>query len=131
MVEVPKISTDDQARPTLADQLGVKGVEELLAELAAVVGKAMSVDEFCERNRMARSTYHDMQSRDIGPAEMRDGRYVRISPEAELRWRRMMENPTPKQAAAIEDSRVKLRQRAREAAKASVASERHISKRRA
>ncbi len=131
MTEAPKITTDDQAAPTLIDQLGVKSLEELLTQLVAVVGKAMSVDEFCERNRMARSTYHEMQSRDIGPAEMRDGRYVRISPEAELRWRRMMENPTPEQAAAVDASRVKLRQRARAAATASVASERHISKRQA
>ena len=129
MAEARRIDTDYQARPTLLEQFGVKSLEELLLRFAAAMGNAMSVDEFCRRNLMVRSTYHGMQRRGVGPAEMRDGRYVRISPEAELRWRRMMENPTPEQAVAIEASRVKLRQRARAAASAAVASEHHVSKR--
>ena len=100
-----------------------------MSEQTALVERAMTISEFCQRNNMAGSTYHALKNGGVGPAEMRFGRWVRISPEAELHWRRMMENPTPEQAAAIAASRVKLRQRAREAARAAVASKHHVSKR--
>ncbi len=85
-----------------------------------------TVDEFCRRHGVSKTTYYEMQKQGIGPREMRFGRIVRISPAAEADWIRATENPT----AAIEASRAKLRQRARAAAAASVAGANHVSKRR-
>ena len=52
--------------------------------------RALTIREFCQRNRMVSSTYHALQRAGLGPAEMRFGRWIRIPPEAEAAWRASM-----------------------------------------
>lgn len=52
---------------------------------------AHSVDEFCERNNISRSTYYDLRRQGLGPKEMKVGKRRIISVEAAAEWRRAME----------------------------------------
>ena len=56
--------------------------------------QASTIDEFCENNRIGRSTYYNLRKDGLGPREMRCGRKGIITPEAEDDWRRMMERRT-------------------------------------
>lgn len=46
---------------------------------------------FCQRNKLSRGTFYNMQARGTGPRLMRDGRVIRISDEAERDWQRERE----------------------------------------
>lgn len=48
----------------------------------------MTIEEFCERNRIAMSTYFIMKRRGEGPRTVKIGKRRLISAEAETAWRR-------------------------------------------
>jgi predicted DNA-binding transcriptional regulator AlpA len=54
---------------------------------------SFSVDEFCARHNMSRSTFYALQRTEQGPRYMKIGRRVRITLEAEQLWCRKMEIP--------------------------------------
>ena len=89
-----------------------------------------TIKQFCQRHQMAKSTYAGMQKQGVGPREIRYGRLVRISADAEAAWMRAMENPSGKFAAIVDASRKRLVQRGRTAAMAAVKSQHHVSKQR-
>ena len=124
-----QLASDDPERlvQVLSEELRALLIKTLAEELADRCSQAKTIDRFCEAKDFGSNTYYAMQERGVGPKEIRFGNIVRITPRAERAWDHMMENPTPEQAAAIEASRVKLRQRARRAANAAVASSRHVS----
>jgi hypothetical protein len=53
-----------------------------------------TISEFCELEKLSKPKYFDLRKRGLGPREMRDGRWVRISPEAHADWRRAREQTT-------------------------------------
>jgi excisionase family DNA binding protein len=61
------------------------------ASLDGQSGSTMSVDEFCERNGMSRSTFYKLVRKELGPRTMKIGRKIRITIEADQEWRRNME----------------------------------------
>jgi predicted DNA-binding transcriptional regulator AlpA len=57
---------------------------------------AMSIDEFCQRNHLSRSSFYALGRARLAPRLMKIGRSVRISYEAEKDWQRSMErDPGP------------------------------------
>ncbi|GAN81461.1 hypothetical protein [Acidocella aminolytica] len=50
-----------------------------------------TVDEFCKNNKICRATYYNLKNRGMGPAELRLGRAVRITQDAEAAWHRKMQ----------------------------------------
>jgi hypothetical protein len=50
-----------------------------------------TISEFCRNVKISRPKYFQMRRDGKGPAEMRDGKWVRISPEAKQKWRRERE----------------------------------------
>ena len=78
-----------------------------------------TIKEFCINNGIKPTTYFALKKEGRGPREMRVGGKVMISPEAEIDWRREMENPTEKQRA----SDAALRARSIDAAR----SDKHVS----
>jgi hypothetical protein len=57
--------------------------------------KAFSISEFCRRNGFGKSTYYEkLRSAGLTPREMRIGKLVRITDDAERDWQRMMEERT-------------------------------------
>ena len=53
---------------------------------------AFTIPEFCARNRMGESTYHEMKKKGRGPREMAVGRRgKRITREAERDWHKAQE----------------------------------------
>jgi len=50
----------------------------------------MTLAEFCDRNRISKSTYHNLDAIGRAPATIRLGSRVLISPEAETAWRNRM-----------------------------------------
>jgi len=92
--------------------------------------QAFSIQEFCFRNSISPTTYFKLKRANCSPVEMKLGKAVRISIEAEKAWRQERERPSDTEARLIEleaEARVK---RAKKAGAASVASPRHVSKRR-
>jgi predicted DNA-binding transcriptional regulator AlpA len=55
---------------------------------------AYTINEFCRRHGISRSTYYNAQRDGVGPQEMRLGNRVMISREAAERWRREREVTT-------------------------------------
>jgi hypothetical protein len=51
-----------------------------------------TISEFCEDKRLSRAKYFEMRRQGRGPVEARDGKWVRISPQAEERWDRERES---------------------------------------
>lgn len=92
---------------------------------------SFSIAEFCYRNHISRSTFFKLQRQKRGPRTMRLGCLVHISVEAESDWKAERENPSDAEVRLLKreaDARVKA---SRKAAKISVASPAHVSKRRA
>lgn len=59
----------------------------------------LTIPEFCQRNRISRSYYYQLQSEGIGPQETRLNSRVFISKSAAERWRAEREEATRKQQA--------------------------------
>jgi hypothetical protein len=53
--------------------------------------RSKTIDQFCDAEQMSRPHYFKMRRRGLGPREIRDGRFVRITPEAHAAWRRERE----------------------------------------
>ena len=91
--------------------------------------QAFTIKEFCARNRIAPSTFFKLKASNRAPRLITLGRAIRISAEAERAWQAEREQPADTELRLIkrgEEARVR---QARKAAKASVASAGHISKR--
>lgn len=86
---------------------------------------------FCRDHCLSIPSYYKLKREGLGPAEMRLGTTVRISMEAAAAWRRARENPTGAEAEAVARIESERRARAQKAARSAIASDRHISKRRA
>lgn len=52
---------------------------------------AETISEFRKSEKLSKTKYFNMRKRGKGPREMRDGRWVRITPEAKAEWRRERE----------------------------------------
>jgi hypothetical protein len=52
---------------------------------------AQTIAEFCASEKISRAKYFDLRRKGRAPVEMRDGKWVRISPEAKQAWRRARE----------------------------------------
>jgi hypothetical protein len=92
-----------------------------------------SICEFCAAERISEPTFYELKKLGLSPQEM-DGygaagiHVIRISHRARLDWQRMMENPPPAKAEAVQQLRLKMQQKSRHAAAKSVQSEKHVSK---
>jgi hypothetical protein len=90
---------------------------------------AFTIKEFCQAHRLSIPTYYELKKQNLGPAEMRMGCMVRVSREAAAAWRRARENPGKAEAEATAHTADAMRTRARQAAKRSVESPLHVSRR--
>jgi hypothetical protein len=90
---------------------------------------AFTIAEFCERNHISPSTYHKNKRALRGPAEMRDGRLVRITRESELAWQRQLTHPEGAEAKARTRDEAATKERGRHAGRLAAQSPRHVSKR--
>jgi hypothetical protein len=54
-----------------------------------------TIDQFCTAEQMSRPKYFKMRKLGLGPNEVRDGRFIRITPEAHAEWRRAREHEDP------------------------------------
>jgi hypothetical protein len=53
-----------------------------------------TIDQFRRAEQMSRPFYFKLRKRGLGPREIRNGRHIRISPQAHADWRRDCErNP--------------------------------------
>jgi hypothetical protein len=86
-----------------------------------------TVDEFCDRHDISRTTYFQLKKDRRGPREMRLGGTIRISLEAERDWRLAREQLDAVDRASIE----RLRKRGRKAGRAAAESPRHYCRRKA
>jgi hypothetical protein len=57
-------------------------------------GDVHDIESFCAANRISVGTYFNLKKQGKGPREMRVGKRVLISPEAEADWRRAREKDT-------------------------------------
>ena len=90
---------------------------------------AMSINEFCQRQKICPATYYKLKRRGLAPAELRFGNIVRITPEAEAAWRVARENPEGKEAKDLLAHDEALKARAQRAARVAVESPHHIANR--
>lgn len=82
---------------------------------------AFTRNEFCFRNHISKTKYHELQRRGLGPRTM----LGRITEEAEKEWQRAMEARDASEAVQLErQRRVELASRA---GKISAASPLHVS----
>jgi predicted DNA-binding transcriptional regulator AlpA len=51
----------------------------------------LTIDEFCQRQKISRATYYVLKHKRRGPRVIRIGNRDRISEESEADWRREME----------------------------------------
>jgi hypothetical protein len=92
--------------------------------------RAMSINEFCLRQKICSATYYKLKKRGLGPTELRFGNIVRITPEAEAAWRVARENPEGQEADDLSAHDEALRAHAQRAARVAVESPHHIANRR-
>ena len=92
-------------------------------------GCDMNIRQWCEKRGFTAPTYYKLQREGRGPAELRFGRHVRITTQADEDWERMMRE-TPPPAYRLHQADESHKQ-AVEASRAAVASEKHIAKVRA
>jgi hypothetical protein len=92
---------------------------------------AFTPAQFRFRNgEMSEANYYAMMKAGRGPATLRVGNVVLISAQEEQDWLRRMTHPTGAEAVRQKAERAQAQQRSLRAAKASAASEKHISKQR-
>ena len=82
-----------------------------------------TIRAFCKLENISGPTYYKLKRLGLAPKEMRNGGLVRISHRARMDYQRNMELQNDAEAEV-------LRERARKAARKSVASPDHVSKRR-
>ncbi len=67
-------------------------VKEIRPRKKKLARASFSVNEFCKRHGMSRSSYYDLKKKGLGPREMSLGsRAKRISRVAEKEWIALME----------------------------------------
>lgn len=54
--------------------------------LTGAVASSSTISQFCARHRFGRTTYFKMRNSGCGPRELRQGRVVRITADAEREW---------------------------------------------
>ena len=59
----------------------------------------LDVKSFCESNRICKGLFYELLKQGNGPRITKVGRRTLISPEAELDWRKQMEQQTTQSAA--------------------------------
>jgi hypothetical protein len=91
---------------------------------------ALTIAEFCWRQKISVPSYYQLKKRGLGPVEMRFGNVVRITPEAEADWRAARENPVGAEAEDNAARAANLKARGQHAAKVSISSPNHIANRR-
>lgn len=66
----------------------------LMVKSSAVIGIAGSstISQFCTRHNFGRTTYFKLRKDGHGPTELRHGRLVRITAEAEREWMDRMQS---------------------------------------
>ena len=100
------------------------GITRSEAGASALQRAAYTIDEFCDRNRISRPTYHRLRAQGRGPVEMRIGlNVIRITAQAERAWQREMQTPQP-------DFEERALARAVKAGDAAARSDKHVSKKR-
>ena len=90
--------------------------------------QVLSISDFCKRNRISRSTFHKLKKSNRAPREIRLGRAIRISLEAEQVWRRDREMPMDAEARLIKREAEARTRQAHKAGKAAAASPKHFNK---
>jgi hypothetical protein len=63
------------------------------------------ISEFCKRNQLSNTKFHDLKKNGLGPCEMHYGKMIRITEKAEADWRAMMEKLATSKAAQLERAR--------------------------
>ncbi|ACK52006.1 hypothetical protein Msil_3097 [Methylocella silvestris BL2] len=58
------------------------------------------IEQFCDRHRISKSTYFNLQKAGVGPRVMHVGKRVLITKEAAADWRRAREQATATEAEA-------------------------------
>jgi hypothetical protein len=53
--------------------------------------RSKTITQFCRAEQMSRPFYFKLRKRGLGPRELREGRFIRITPEAHAEWRRARE----------------------------------------
>ena len=53
-----------------------------------------TIEDFCERNRISEAMYFKLKRQGHAPREMKLGKKILITPEAEADWRREREEAT-------------------------------------
>lgn len=71
------VSSPAESTTAIADERGSGGGLDLIS---------FSIDMFCARNSISRTTYFSLRKAGCAPVEVRIGRLVRITREAELEW---------------------------------------------
>lgn len=78
---------------------------------------SFTIAEFCARHGLSRSTYYNLQLRDLGPQTFKIGRLVRITRDAERAWVTKVESgdldPEPPRPSNLERRRGRRRSRRR------------------
>ena len=120
--------TKREFNPTEAGQSKVAASHDVSADPLATP-QTLSIATFCARNGIGLTLYHRLKNDGRGPREMRLGRTIRITLDAERDWRLEREFPSSAEARLIareEKARVGL---ARRAGKIAAASPKHVSRR--
>jgi hypothetical protein len=112
--------------------ISLKPTAAIALAMSAAVAEpiaAYTIREFCQAHGISVPTYYELKKQNLGRAEMRIGRIVRISREAAVAWRHARENPDEAEAKASAQTAEAMRGRARHAAQRAIESPRHISHR--
>jgi hypothetical protein len=88
------------------------------------------INGFCRRNGMSRNKYFKDRKAGRGPREIRSGRWITISVEAEAAWKYAREHPDDTEQRLLQLEAEARLQGARKAGAASADSPKHISKQR-
>jgi hypothetical protein len=56
--------------------------------------RSFTIAEWCSARRISRSSYYNLKRAGLGPAELRIGVKVTITPEADAAWRKQMQTRT-------------------------------------
>lgn len=89
----------------------------------------LTAEQFCARQQISLSTLHKMKRDGRAPAIKYVGREIRISLAAERAWQEADSGSSDPEARLLQLEADARRRSARKAAKASVSSSKHVSKR--
>jgi hypothetical protein len=89
--------------------------------------RSLTLQEFCEAEKICLASYYKMKKRGHGPIELRipHTKIVRITPEARRQWHAMMASLAQSEASRLEAARAHAA--SVERGKAAAASPRHVN----